>query len=126
MSKKNGILLLYAMALISIAAPLHKKCATDNNSDIGIACNIPITGDLGTYGEVVRNGMLLAQAELKDKKPFFTMDIDFQNDSNKTNRASNIFNKQIVKHISGSEIRFNKAINTNYESCFTLLVSKRL
>lgn len=99
MSKKHGILLLCAVVLIAITALLHKKCATDNNSDIRIACNIPETGDLGTYGEAIRDGMLLAQADLKEKDPSFTMDIDFQDNASKANLALNIFNKQKLRKI---------------------------
>ena len=78
MSKKHGIVFLCVMVLIAIVALVHKRCATDGNYDIRIACNVPITGDLGTYGEAIRDGMLLAQADLKEKDPSFAMDIDFE------------------------------------------------
>lgn len=99
MSKKHGIAFLCVMVLIAIVALVHKRCATDGNYDIRIACNVPITGDLGTYGEAIRDGMLLAQADLKEKDPSFAMDIDFEDNASNADLASNIFNKQKLSKI---------------------------
>jgi branched-chain amino acid transport system substrate-binding protein len=105
MSKKHGIILLCALVLIAMIALLNKRCKSDNNYDIRIACNVPMTGDLATYGESIRDGMLLAQADLKEQDPSFTMDIDFEDNASKANLALNIFNKQkmgkIDYYISG-------------------------
>ena len=94
MKSKYGIILLCAICLIVMVSLLHKRCATDNRADIRIACNVPLTGDLATYGESIRDGMLLAQADLKETDPSFSIVIDMEDNASKANLALTIFNKQ--------------------------------
>lgn len=96
MKKQVKIIIFVAIAVI-ITFLVWKSYESRTSSDITVACNIPISGDLATYGESIRDGMLLAQAELKEQDPDFIMKIDFQDNVSNPGMANNIFNMQMLK-----------------------------
>lgn len=90
----NIIITIWVIAIIATAFIVWKSCENKQVYNIKIACNLPITGDLATYGESVRDGMILAQSDLKASDPDFAIGIDFQDNVSKPNTAITIFNKQ--------------------------------
>ena len=61
--KKTG-LILGIIVLVILGFIGWRSCQRDTEADVRIACNVPITGDLATYGESIRDGMLLAKEDL--------------------------------------------------------------
>ena len=96
MKKKGKILLFMVVALIA-ALVIWKGVQKEAPIDIRIACNIPITGDLATYGESIRDGLLLAQSDIKKEDSTFIFAMDIEDNASKANLALTIFNKQKMK-----------------------------
>lgn len=90
---KNFLLTLtFAAMLIS--------CDNVNNKEIRIASNLPMTGDLGYFGEQVQRGMTWALEENKDSlnKLGYQINIDFQDNEGLAKNAISIFQKQSLTH----------------------------
>lgn len=96
MKKQGKILLCIVLALIAVFV-IWKSIGKEDSVDIRIACNIPITGDLATYGESIRDGLLLAQSDIRKDDSTFTFAMDIEDNASKANLALTIFNKQKMK-----------------------------
>ena len=93
MNRKDKIILSASIVLLA-ALIVWKSLDNKTTYDVKIAFNLPITGDLATYGESVRDGVLLAQTDLKEKDPDFTIGLDIQDNTSKPAIAKTIFDKQ--------------------------------
>lgn len=84
-----GVLLVFVVVLV-----FWRNCERDVDHDVHIACNIPITGDLATYGESIRDGALLAKEDIAKIDSTFKLKINIEDNASKANLALTIFNKQ--------------------------------
>lgn len=96
MNKRVAFALCTIIVLL-LSIIVWKNYNSTEEANVRIACNIPITGDLATYGESIRDGMLLAEADIKQQDPEFSFALDIEDNSSKANLALTIFNKQKFK-----------------------------
>jgi branched-chain amino acid transport system substrate-binding protein len=71
-----------------------------SSKEIKIACNLPLTGDLATYGVSVRDGANLALDDLKDslKNNSTSLNFDFQDNQGAPKTTVSIFQNQMLKN----------------------------
>ena len=76
-------------------------CKKKEELEVNIAVNLPLTGDLSTYGEAVNNGVSLAMENLKNKiKPGEPiLNFDWQDNASQAKNAVNIMQKQFLKKV---------------------------
>ena len=69
-----------------------------NFSELKIACNLPMTGDLGFYGQYVKDGVNMAMEELKDSLGYnnINMIYDFKDNQGTPKNALTVYNKQLI------------------------------
>lgn len=92
--KRQGIIILCTIVLLIVALFVWKDCEYGIPYDVRIACNVPITGDLATYGESIRDGMLLAKEDIEKNDSSFKMALDIEDNRSMAKLALTIFNKQ--------------------------------
>lgn len=97
MKKQSKIVLCAIIALIVVVF-VWKNCKDEVEYDVRIACNVPITGDLATYGESIRDGMILAKEDIERQDSIFKMLINMEDNASKANLALTIFNKQKLEN----------------------------
>lgn len=90
---KTTKIILFFIGLICIYACTSQE----SDNDIKIACNLPLTGDFGIYGESIRDGMMLAYDDLKDSLRELKVDLAFDIQDNKSTvkDAQSVFRKQL-------------------------------
>lgn len=91
--KKNGII-LGIIVIVILGFIGWRSCQRDTAADVRIACNVPITGDLATYGESIRDGMLLAKDDLAAMDSSFVLSLDIQDNASDATSAKTIFSGQ--------------------------------
>lgn len=86
--------------LLSTLIALLISCDNTNNKEIRIACNMPMTGDLGYLGEQAQRGLTWALEEYKDTlvNLEYNISIDFQDNEGSAKNAMSIFQKQSLAH----------------------------
>ena len=77
-------------------------CGCQNKKDdnvVRIACNLPMTGYIGYYGQWIQNGLELAKNEQKHILDSMNViiDIDYQDNKGETKEAVNVFQKQMMQ-----------------------------
>ena len=100
--KSVKILSIFIIAII-IASTLSFTGCTKNESDkINIACNLPLTGDLATYGESVRDGSNFALFDLKNKagENDLKLKFDWQDNQGEPKNSVNIMKSQYTKNVN--------------------------
>lgn len=93
------LLIIFSIALVN---PIFIGCGEKKEQNvINVACNLPLTGDLSTYGEAIRNGVLLALDDISKSKnendPFISF--DWQDNAGQPRNAVSIFQKQFTKKV---------------------------
>ena len=96
MKKQLGLILCLLVVLV-LGFIGWRSCKQDNDADVRIACNVPINGDLATYGESIRDGMLLAKEDLAAIDSSFVLSLDIQDNASDATTALTIFNGQKQK-----------------------------
>lgn len=89
-----GNLLLVVLFLVGC-----QSSQTDTDAlTIDIACNLPLTGELATYGVSVRDGTNFALEDLSDslKSHNITLDFDFQDNTGLAKHSVSIYQKQAL------------------------------
>ncbi|MEO0075031.1 MAG: ABC transporter substrate-binding protein [candidate division WOR-3 bacterium] len=100
--KRSGLLVLLTAILLFLA------CPSQQSNTISIGLIVPITGDVKTFGESVRNAVLLAVSEANEKggvwgKTIKIISADDKNDPTEAaNACSKLINQNKVKFIIGS------------------------
>ncbi|MBS4015778.1 MAG: ABC transporter substrate-binding protein [Candidatus Latescibacteria bacterium] len=100
---KQLLLLLFASLLV-----FSTTCGPDDTNTIRIGLIVPITGDVKTFGESVRNAVLIAVDEANQKggingKTIRVITADDKNDPTEAaNACSKLINQNKVKFIIGS------------------------
>ena len=92
--KKKDYLFLFAILAIIVATLLWKSCEDKVSYDVRIACNVPLVGDLATYGESIRDGILFAKEDIEKQDSTFKIGLDMEDNASDANMALTIFNKQ--------------------------------
>lgn len=93
MSKQVGFILSSILTILLLLLGWN-SCIRVEHYDLRIACNLPLTGDLATYGESVRDGMLLAKEDIAVIDSSFVFSLDIEDNASKANLALTVFNKQ--------------------------------
>ena len=88
--------ILFALLAASMLIGCQEK--KDDNV-IRIACNLPMTGYIGYYGQWIQNGLELAKKDLQHKLDSIgiAIEIDYQDNKGETKDAINIFQKQMMQ-----------------------------
>lgn len=75
-------------------------CKKEEQMTIHVACNMPMTGDLGYFGEQVQRGMMWAFEDNKGTLDTLgcRIDVDFQDNEGLAKNAMSIFQKQSLSH----------------------------
>jgi len=101
MKKKNwiwiGLVIVFISGVAIYLFNSKNKSRVDNNiTTIKIASNLPMTGDLGFYGQYIKSGIEMAMSELKDSLETSKIKIiyDFQDNKGTAKDAVTIFNIQ--------------------------------
>ncbi|MEX0813707.1 MAG: ABC transporter substrate-binding protein [Chitinophagales bacterium] len=94
---KTCVVGLMVMITLIFSGCQSSKTDTDNLT-VEIACNLPLTGELATYGTSVRDGSNLAIDDLSDslKTNKLVLNFDFQDNGGLAKNAVSIYQKQIL------------------------------
>ena len=73
-------------------------CTSETGKTVNIAGNVPMTGDLSTYGASIRDGSMLAKENLEDQ---YSIDLIFswQDNSSQAKNAVNAMKKQFLQPV---------------------------
>lgn len=100
--KRNFFIPLVAIVLIVIEL---NSCKCNQNKptvskELKIACNLPLTGDLATYGVSVRDGVNFALDDLKDslKNNSTELNFDFQDNQGLPKNTVSIYQSQLLNN----------------------------
>lgn len=95
--KKVKLLLIIPLLGISVIT----SCSKRTDSYINVSVNIPLTGDLSTYGNAIKNGVMLFQEDSQDQKNDNRTKIkyDWQDNAGQTKYAVSVLNKQLLTPI---------------------------
>jgi len=74
------------------------SCSQQKFNEVHIACNLPLTGDLATYGEAVRDGVTMALDDISTKNGP-SLKFDWQDNAGQPKAAVNILKKQLLKRV---------------------------
>ncbi|MEA5461667.1 ABC transporter substrate-binding protein [Arcicella sp. LKC2W] len=103
---------LIAISLIGFGYWYSKKDKTsETDSTLKIALNLPLSGDLASYGEPVRRGIKLAldDLKLKDSKIDSKIVFDFQDNAGNSSKANSILRSQLIGkpdiYVSGLDVQ---------------------
>jgi branched-chain amino acid transport system substrate-binding protein len=107
-----GILAIVAVIFIVFTLKKNSNTAINSNKvEVSIACNLPLSSDLASYGEPVKRGVELALDELKAGKMLDSVDLkfDFQDNAGNSAKANNILRSQFQNkpnvYVSGLDVQ---------------------
>ena len=92
--KKSYLLTLFILSMSIIG------CKSKNEGSINVACNLPMTGYIGYYGEWIQRGIEMARTDLKETldSAKIVFNFDYQDNKGETKEAITIYQKQMAKH----------------------------
>lgn len=92
---KKCYLLLIGALLMCVSG-----CKTKDADVINVACNLPMTGYIGYYGEWIQKGLEMAKADMKETldSANIVFEFDYQDNKGETKDAITIYQKQMVMH----------------------------
>ncbi len=87
-------LFLAVVSLIFLIGCTNKQ----NGNEIKVACNLPMSGYIGYYGQWIQNGFEMAKADRQDELDSLGINFkfDYQDNKGETIEAVNIFQKQLL------------------------------
>lgn len=82
--------------ILSVTAMVFTGCKSESNDTIKVACNLPMTGYIGYYGEWIQHGLEMGRAdiEIEANELGIRFDFDYQDNKGETKDAITIFQKQ--------------------------------
>lgn len=84
-----------ALLVVLVSLFLFASCDTNKRDNIiKLGFNLPLTGDLSTYGTAIMDGASLAVDHISRTDSTIVFDCDFQDNQSVPNQAVNIFAKQ--------------------------------
>lgn len=98
--KKQVKILIYVVVAIIATIVIWNNIDKEDSTSLKIACNLPMTGDLGYIGKQIQTGILFAIEEYRDSllESGCNIDIDFQDNAGSAKTALTIFHKQKINH----------------------------
>jgi branched-chain amino acid transport system substrate-binding protein len=103
MTRISKKILLFSVAFLTILfAGLQPACTKDQNEPertVKVAFNIPLSGDFGIYGQMIRDGALFAKSDLDSEGSRTQFDFDFQDNAGKPSTAVSIMQRQLMKPV---------------------------
>jgi branched-chain amino acid transport system substrate-binding protein len=91
----GSLVFLIAGSLVYHFSKSTATCNSDKTVDI--ATNLPLTGNLATYGTAVQNGAMLAIDNLKKSDPSSCLNFDWEDNAGAPNNAVGILQKQFLQ-----------------------------
>ena len=84
------------LIIFSIVAFAFCGCKNESNDAIKVACNLPMTGYIGYYGEWIQHGLEMGRADIEAEanELGIKFDFDYQDNKGETKDAITIFQKQ--------------------------------
>ena len=84
------------LIILSVAALVLTGCKKESNDAIKVACNLPMTGYIGYYGEWIQHGLEMGRADIEAEtnELGIKFDFDYQDNKGETKDAITIFQKQ--------------------------------
>lgn len=84
------------LIILSVAAMVFTGCKQESNDAIKVACNLPMTGYIGYYGEWIQHGLEMGRADIEAEanELGIKFDFDYQDNKGETKDAITIFQKQ--------------------------------
>lgn len=75
-------------------------CKTEPSNVVKVACNLPMTGYLGYYGEWIQHGIEMARVDIAREADSLGIkfDFDYQDNKGETKDAVTIFQKQTIQN----------------------------
>lgn len=75
-------------------------CKTKDTEVINVACNLPMSGYIGYYGEWIQKGIEMARTDLKETldSASISFSFDYQDNKGETKDAITIYQKQMASH----------------------------
>jgi len=98
---KKTMTLLSVISLLFLGN-IFLSCSNSDKKDVvDVACNLPLTGNLATYGESVKDGVTFAIENIKKNNPNKELNINFdwQDNTGEAKNAVTIMKKQYLKDI---------------------------
>lgn len=94
---KKSRVIAFSILLLGIVG-----CKPKNEGVIDVACNLPMTGYIGYYGEWIQRGIEMARVDLKESldSAKIVFNFDYQDNKGETKEAITIYQKQMAKHPS--------------------------
>lgn len=95
------------LGLMLTGCPARRDAGNGSQTKtVHVAANLPLTGELGFYGTSIRDGVTMAQDDLKEAEPGGpTLQIDWQDDAGDPKTAVTVMQKQYLEppnvYISG-------------------------
>ena len=88
------------LIVLSILAIAFCGCKKESSDAIKVACNLPMTGYIGYYGEWIQHGLEMGRAdnEAEATELGIKFDFDYQDNKGETKDAITIFQKQAAKN----------------------------
>ena len=89
--------LLIALAVVAFT---FCGCKEETSDAIKVACNLPMTGYIGYYGEWIQHGIEMGKAEIEPEanELGIKFDFDYQDNKGETKDAITIFQKQAISN----------------------------
>lgn len=84
------------LIIFSIVAFAFCGCKKESSNAIKVACNLPMTGYIGYYGEWIQHGLEMGRADIEAEATELGIkfDFDYQDNKGETKEAITIFQKQ--------------------------------
>jgi len=88
------------LIIFSVVAIALCGCKKESNDAIKVACNLPMTGYIGYYGEWIQHGIEMARADIdaEAKELGIQFEFDYQDNKGETKDAITIFQKQSMSN----------------------------
>lgn len=86
------------LIIFSIVAFAFSGCKKESSDAIKVACNLPMTGYIGYYGEWIQHGLELGRADIEAEanELGIKFEFDYQDNKGETKEAITIFQKQAI------------------------------
>ncbi len=85
--------------LISFVFSVSCKKESSEVSEVNIAFNLPMTGQLAIYGQMVKDGALLALDDLKKEDYPIKLNFDFQDNAGIQSQTVSVMQRQFLKRV---------------------------
>lgn len=97
-SKIITIIVAVICAALIVGLLVFKNKTPKNDFKVSVACNLPMTGYIGYYGEWIQNGLEMARTDLKETldSANIVFDFDYQDNKGETKDAITIYQRQMA------------------------------